>query len=216
VDHAKAALRQAQDVRDALLVVEGNLETTRRQVAALEPVTGSALVDTLLRARCNTAICFHNGGEKYWLGIEPLLELPIGKSFSLGSGALSDYVNSHDLRIDLAAGLRVWFFRDLFSLSIYLSKPLSDTSVRIPGSAFTYPSSNLRRPYPGFAIGFLYDTAWLAFDRDELRNGGAADGSIDPTYERNALIATSWTLTLALQPVNAFRTAIGIGTGKKP
>lgn len=168
---------------------------------------GPAVVDQILHARCKAAICF---GERMQVGIEPLVELPVGKSFSANRGPLADYVNNHDIKIDLAAGVRVWAFRDMVSLSIYLSKPLSDRSVRLPGSAFDYPPSALRRPYPGLALGLLYDTIWLGLDRDELRNTDSTSGvAHDPAYPPNGIIGASWTLTLALQPVTAFRTSIG-------
>jgi hypothetical protein len=168
---------------------------------------GSAVVDQILLARCRAAICF---GDHMQIGIEPLVELPVGKSFSANRGPLADYVNNHDIKIDLAAGVRVWAFRDVVSLSIYLSKPLSDRSVRLPGSDFDHPPSSLRRPYPGLALGLLYDTIWLGLDRDELRNADSTSGvAHDSAYPPNGVIGSSWTLTLALQPVTAFRTSIG-------
>src|SRR5690606_31326975 len=51
---------------------EKALNALSAQFDALAQSTGSALVDTMLRARCATAICFANGESKYWLGIEPL------------------------------------------------------------------------------------------------------------------------------------------------
>jgi hypothetical protein len=60
------------------------------------------------------------------------------------------------------------------------------------------------------AIGLLYDSIWLGFDRDELRNGDANDKSaLNPDYPPNQSISSTWTVTLALQPVTAFRSAIG-------
>lgn len=172
------------------------------------PTDGYDVVDKILEARCKVAICF---GAKRSIGIEPLVELPVGKSFSVNSGAVADYINNHDLRIDLAAGIRVWAFQDWVSLSVYLSKPLSDRSIRIPGSEFNYPASSLRRPLPGFALGLLFDSIWLGLDRDELRNpDGTAGVWHDPSYPPNALVGSSWTVTLALQPVTAFRTGLGV------
>jgi hypothetical protein len=179
-------------------------------ISAQTDVNGEDLVDVLLSSRCQTAICFDSGTSKNWLGIEPLVELPVGKSFAVGRSAMSDYVNNHDLRVDLAAGLRIWFLKDVLSASIYISKPLTDASVRTGGSAFVYPGSAVHRPYPGVAIGLLYDSIWLGFDRDELRNGDANDKSaLNPDYPPNQSISSTWTVTLALQPVTAFRSAIG-------
>lgn len=177
----------------------------------MQSTVGNSLVDTLLQARCRTAICFDNGEEqKYWLGIEPIVELPVGKSFGVGRSSLADYVNNHELRVDLAAGLRVWFFRDVFSVSVYISKALTDASVRIEGSPFVYPGSAVKRPYPGLALGLFYDSLWVGFDRDELRNGDADDqAGSNPDFPPNELVSATWTVTLALQPVTAFRAAIG-------
>jgi hypothetical protein len=184
-----------------------------------EKVTnGSNVVEALLEARCAVAICFDNGGQPNWLGIEPLVELPVGSSFSITSSALSDYVNNHEIKVDLAAGARVWLFQDVISVALYISKPLNDGKIRLAGSPFVYPASSVRRPFPGIAVGLLYDTLWLGFDRDELRNGDGQDASaLNPDFAPNAVISSSWTLTLALQPVTAFRTAIGtaVQSGKK-
>ena len=180
------------------------------------PVTDEDLVDNLLAARCHTALCFRNGAADKWLGIEPLVELPVGKAFSVSGGSLSDYVNNHDIRVDLAAGLRVWIFRDVVSLSVYLSKALTAAPVRIAGSSFSYPANDVRRPYPGLALGLLYDSLWVGLDRDELRNGDTGDATADnPAYPPNALVSSSWTVTIAVQPFTSFRTAIGLATGKK-
>jgi len=170
--------------------------------------SGAQVVKNLLDARCAVAICF---GSDNAIGIEPLVELPVGKSFSISSGPVADYVNNHNLRVDLAAGIRVWGFRDVISLAVYLSTPLSDRSVRVPGSSFEYPATALRRPFPGIAVGALYDSIWIGFDHDQLRNPDSTSGTAhDPTYPPNALVGSSWTVTLALQPVTAFRTGIGL------
>ena len=180
------------------------------QLDAVASATGWTLVDKLLSARCSTAICFDNGKMRHWLGIEPLVELPIGIGFAVSGSALADYVNNHDIRVDLAAGVRVWLFRDVVSLSIYISKPLLDTSIRLRGSDFVYPGASTRRPFPGFALGLLFDSIWVGFDRNELRNGDGKDSSaLNPDFPPNQVVSSAWTLTLALQPVTAFRTAIG-------
>jgi hypothetical protein len=212
----KATVRADEDVLDKELnAAESTLQAIDAQLKTLEQLTGWKLVETLLDARCSTAICFNNGSSKNWLGIEPLVELPIGKSSAIGHTSLSNWVNNHDLRVDLAAGVRVWFFRDVISLSVYLSKPLNDTPVRLEGSPFVYPATSIRRPYPGVALGLLFDSIWLGFDRDELRNGDGHDGvqtgsgALNPAYPPNEVISSAWTFTVALQPVTAFRSAIG-------
>lgn len=199
----EALSKQVGLAKDALAAIGTQLQS-------LATASGWDLIDKLLTARCSTAICFDNGPARHWLGIEPLVELPIGIGFAVGSSSLTDYVNNHDLRVDLAAGARVWLFRDVVSLSVYISKPLIDSSIRLRGSDFVYPGSSVRRPYPGFALGFLFDSIWLGFDRNELRNGDGKDGSaLSPDFPPNAVVSSAWTITLALEPVTAFRTAIG-------
>lgn len=208
-----------QQERDAfekeLTAASEALAAISTELTSIEKATGWSLVETLLEARCATAICFENGGTKYWLGIEPLVELPVGKSFAIGNTTLSDWVNNHEIRVDLAAGLRVWFFRDVVSFSVYLSKALNDSPVRLEGSPFVYPGASIRRPYPGAAFGLLFDSLWVGIDRDELRNGdgqapaSGATGSLNPGFPPNEVISSAWTVTIALQPVTAFRTAIG-------
>lgn len=216
----RADLSSAKEEEAALIkkvaATEQALFAIDSQLDALAAETGWQLIETLLRARCQTALCFANGEKKYWLGIEPLVELPVGKSFALSNSALTNYVNNHDVRVDLAAGVRMWLFRDLISVSVYISKPLTEQRVRIEGSPFVYPSSSVRRPYPGVALGLFFDTVWLAFDRDELRNGDGEDSTaLNPDFPPNQVVSSTWTLTLALQPVTAFRTAIGTAVQKK-
>ncbi|HXK19384.1 MAG TPA: hypothetical protein VNG33_16350 [Polyangiaceae bacterium] len=191
-------------------LAEAGLAAITAQLTEVSNATGWNLVGTLLRARCATAICFDNGAKKDWLGIEPLVELPVGKSLALSKSSLSDYVDNHELRIDLAAGARVWLFRDVVSVSLYISKPLTDGRIRLEGSPFVYPAASFRRPYPGIAVGLLFDSLWLGFDRDELRNGDGQDAmAVNPDFPPNKVVSSTWTLTVALQPVTAFRTAIG-------
>jgi hypothetical protein len=204
-DDENALDAQIKRAADSLTAVSAQLD-------ALTTATGWNLVDKLLTARCATAICFDNGQARNWLGIEPLVELPVGMGFALGSSSLADYVNNHDLHVDLAAGARVWLFRDVVSLSVYISKPLTDASVRLRGSDFVYPGSAVRRPFPGIALGLFFDSIWIGFDRNELRNGGGKDSSaLNPDFPPNTIASAAWTVTLALQPVTAFRTAIGTG-----
>jgi hypothetical protein len=160
------------------------------------------------RARCATAICW---GDGYKYGLEPLVELPIGKSFaSNGLGGLANFENSHDLSATFTAGLRFWFLHDWASVSVYLSKPLfaQNGSIRVNGSPFEYGAQNIRRPYPGFSIGLFADTVWLGFDIDELRNGDS-DSTRDPNFPRNAVVSRALVFTVALSPVTLARNALG-------
>jgi hypothetical protein len=164
--------------------------------------------ESMRKARCATAICF---GEGYKYGIEPLVELPIGKSFtSNGWGALAQFENSHDVSATFAAGLRFWAFKDWISIAVYLSKPLiqGSSTLRVQGSPFLYPSGNVRRPYPGAAIGVLADSIWLGVDVDELRNGDA-DSNRDPRFLPNAVVSRAVIFTVALTPITIARNALG-------
>jgi hypothetical protein len=218
---------------DAAGVPPGNAESEARDGAARadadarpeggeskESTVSIPTLDTsdLLAGRCATAICPKGFPYPGWLGIEPLVELPVGKSFSLNSGGLSDYINNTGVGINFAAGLRLWVLGDWVSLAVYLSQPVTpqDSHVTIPGSGFEYPASYVRRPYPGFALGFLYDVLWVGIDRDELHNG-TVDGSSfrNTAYPPNALVSGVWTWTIAIQPITAFRTGIGTALSRK-
>jgi hypothetical protein len=166
------------------------------------------------KARCATAICF---GESYKFALEPLIELPIGKSFtSNGLGALANFENSHDVSATFTAGARFWVFYDLISFSLYLSKPVFSQAgtLRVAGSAFEYSADNVRRPYPGFAIGLLADVVWIGFDIDELRNGDT-DATHDPRFPRNAVVSRAPVFTIALAPVTLARNALGNASSSK-
>jgi hypothetical protein len=189
---------------------------TRAAPASVDDADG--IDSLLLDGRCKTAICLKAFNQKNWLGIEPLIELPIGKTFTFNTGGLADFVNNNDFSVRFTAGLRVWLFKDWVSLAIYLSQPVTpkDSHVRITGSEFSYPATYVRRPYPGFALGFLFDVMWLGIDRDELRNGTTDDTSVrDASFPRNALVSGAWTFTLAFQPFTSFRTGIGTVLSKQ-
>jgi hypothetical protein len=195
---------EAKAVDAAVKVAVANQEAKREPVEP-PPVKKSG-VDAYLKARCASALCF----EGEWIGIEPLVELPIAKSFAIGNSSLAQYVNNHDITLQLAAGIRVWAFRDLISVAAYLSVPLSSSAVRVEGSEFTYPGASIRRPYPGIAIGLLYDIIWVGFDHDELRNGDSSDASAyNPEYPSNGRVSSCTTISIALQPVTAARALFG-------
>ncbi len=74
------------------------------------PPSLSAATLAMRRARCATAICF---GQDFKYGLEPLVELPVGKTFtSNGLGALANFENSHDISATFTAGLRFWILHD--------------------------------------------------------------------------------------------------------
>jgi len=171
----------------------------------------------LITGRCITALCFNANHQVGWLGIEPLVELPIGEEFTLNSGGLASYINNTDLKISFSAGLRVWILQDWLSFSVYISQPVTpkDSKVRLMGSTYEYPAAYVRRPYPGFALGLFFDTLWIGLDRDELRNGSDGSQNINPQYPPNALVAGVWSWTIAIQPFTTFRTGLGTALSNK-
>jgi hypothetical protein len=209
---ALAATTALQAKLNTLIATETTLKTVAKTQEADDPDHG---VNQYLAARCMTALCFDD--KSRWLGVEPLIELPVGKSFATGSGSLINYVNNHDIKVDLAAGFRVWMFRDLLSVSLYLSIPLPGSGIRLVGSSFTYPAASIRRPYPGFAFGLLYDIIWVGIDHDELRNGDSIDSSAyNAEYPANARVSSCTTITVALQLVTAARALFGALAKKAP
>jgi len=179
------------------------------------PPSLSAATLAMRRARCATAICF---GQDFKYGLEPLVELPVGKTFtSNGLGALANFENSHDISATFTAGLRFWILHDAISFSIYLSKPLfaQHGTLRVAGSPFEYGEQNVRRPYPGLALGFLADVIWIGMDIDELRNGDT-DTTRDPNFPRNAVVSRAPVFTIALSPITLTRNALGNVTSAAP
>ncbi|MBN2529133.1 MAG: hypothetical protein JXR76_22275 [Deltaproteobacteria bacterium] len=168
-------------------------------------------------ARCKTAIC-GGGTDDTWFAVEPLLDIPMGLTFALpnykrgqwNTGPLTDYVNNHDFSISFVAGLRFWFWYDIVSFSIYFSKPVleREKAIHIKGSDYPHSAANVRRPYPGFAIGLLGDTLWIGFDINELRNGDQTT-NMDPNFRPNQVLSRVWTITIGIAPANTLRSGIG-------
>lgn len=178
-----------------------------------KPEPPSSFKDALRSARegrCRTAICW---GSDYKWAIEPLAELPVGKTFSLSHKSdLGNYINNHNYSASLAAGIRVWLFHDLVSVAMYISTPLGgDDTVRVRGSSYEFPATKIKRPYPGFALGLLADTLWIGFDHEQLRNGDS-DAGRDPSFPRNAVVDRVWTLTVSIATITAIRNGLGIAT----
>lgn len=159
-------------------------------------------------ARCQTAICW---GDKYFWGLEPLAELPVGKAFAMDGSSLGKFINSHDVSLQLTAGIRIWTAWDWISLSIYIAKPLltDGATIRVNGTDVSHPEADVRTPYPSLAIGLLADTIWIGFDIYELHNGDL-DTNRDLAFPRNDVISRSVTLTLGIAPINLVRTGIGL------
>ena len=135
----------------------------------------------------------------------------------MNTGGLADYINNTDLKISFSAGLRVWILQDWVSLSVYLSQPVTpkDSKVQLAGSPYQYPASYIRRPFPGLALGLLFDTLWIGLDREELRNGSDGSQNINPQYPPNTQVAGVWAWTIAIQPFTTFRTGLGTALSNK-
>lgn len=190
--------------------------SARAPTADIAPAT--SLPDILAgarKARCYTALCFGKNDE---FGLEPLVELPIGKTFAItghNSGALGAWIDSHDLSVSFSGGLRFWFDYDMFSVSLYFSEPLNNLkTLHVAGSSFDYPASNIRRPYPGIALGFLGDTLWLGFDYQDLVNGDTPQHA-DPNYPLDAPVSQAVSVTIGLATITAIRNGIGAYQAQK-
>lgn len=165
------------------------------------------------KARCKTALCW-GGSDSTELALEPIGEIPVGKTFTPDffrpRDGLAGFVNNHDVSLTLAAGMRFWFYYDVVSLSVYFSTPLldGDATIRLDGSTFEHPFSRVRRPFPGIGIGLFGDIMWVGLDYNELRNGDSDMGR-DPDYPRNAVIDRALTITVGIAPITLARTGLG-------
>lgn len=161
-------------------------------------------------ARCYTALCW---GPSNKFAFEPLAELPVGKTFALSHSGLARYINGTDVDVSFTAGLRFWSHWDWFSIAIYLSKPLvvNKDLIHVSGSTHEFNSSQIRRPYPGLAIGLFGDNLWISLDYDQLRNGNSGDQRA-PEFRPNDIVSHTLTLSVAIAPVTGFRNGIGLGT----
>lgn len=158
-------------------------------------------------SRCATALCW---GPSNKFAFEPLAELPIGKSFAFPNSGLARYVNSNDIQVSFNAGVRFWMAWDWVSLSVYLSKPIlhQGEAIHVSGSNTEFSTSQVRRPYPGVAIGLFGDILWLAFDYDQLRNGNAGVQRA-PEYRPNEIVSHAYTFTIAIAPIAGIRNGLG-------
>ena len=172
-----------------------------------QPKPVSDTLAAMRGARCNLALCTND----QWFAVELLVELPVGKTFALGStNSLSNWINSHNLDAKLAGGLRFWGFHDWASISVYSSAPLTEggQTVYVPGSEYEHPTSNIRRPYPGLALGLFGDSLWIGFDYQKLVNGDTRSRS-DVNYAPNQTIAEAWSVTVGLATVTGIRSGLG-------
>ena len=176
---------------------------------------GSAFYEAR-KARCATAVCW--GGDGYRYAFEPLLELPIGKTFAITGtqNSLGMFIDGHDFTVTFAAGLRFWAFDDLLSIGVYLSQPLltGDSTIQVRNSPVAQPVSNIRRPYPGLTIGLFGDLLWVGLDYQRLVNG---DGSTrDPDYPASYKLAEAWSMTIGLAPGTGLRSGVATGLKSSP
>ena len=185
------------------------LGATSSGCAGTQLASFGTAMDDARAARCATALCF---GDENEYAVEPVVELPVGKTFALSarSDGLPGYYDNNRIDVSFNAGIRFWALHDVASLTLYLSEPVvpSQSTLRIQGSEFEHPPSAVRRPWPGLALGLFADTLWLGVDYNELRNGGRV-GGMDIHYRPNQRIDSVVSLTVAIAPVNAIRTGLG-------
>jgi hypothetical protein len=183
---------------------------------AKQPTPGATttLLDRIVESKCKTSLCFADN----WLGFEPLLDLPTGASLiTLPMGedqGLGDYIKTHPLNASFKGGVRMWLFHDVVGIGVYYSsqsyRPDSDPNLRLRGSTFEYPASQIRRPYPGVALTFLAGMAWIGLDIDELTNRDV-DAGRDPDYPRNWAVNRVGTLTFGISPASVLKDLVGLG-----
>jgi hypothetical protein len=213
---AAALLASALSQAGAASPSKGRPDPTVSAQSANKTSSWASVMGGPLESRCRTAICWGEGGHKW--GIEPLAELPLGKSFGVGrSSTLASYLSTHKVSASLSAGIRVWGWHDFVSLGLYLSAPLfeSDEKIRIRGSNYEHPTSRIKSPLPGLAVGLFGDTLWIGFEYLQLRNGGSDDAERDFNYRRNSIVSEALSITIALSTVTAIRNGLGAATASK-
>lgn len=170
------------------------------------------LTGSIREARCATALCWWP--DNFW-GLEILAEAPLGASFALEPGRLGGFLDNNGFTVQLTAGIRMWTVWDYFSVSVYFSKlafQSNDSAIRIPGYSYEHPTSSIRRPYPGVAVGLLADILWIAFDYNVLYNGNGSNR--DPHFGENSRLMSAWTVSIALAPITLGR-SIGAAAARK-
>lgn len=191
---------------------EADIKRLRKTEAKVETSLNGRLASAR-KARCYTAYCW-GGEDGTFYGIEPMLDLPIGTSFSLGGGGLSAFSNSSDISIQFTAGLRLWVLNDLLSLSMFFGKPVytGRETVRLKGSDTEHPTSSIRRIGPSFALGFFGDVLFLGGGYDVLTNSPGSGR--DPNYGSNEVLSRTITITIGIAPFTAARNVAGAFGGK--
>jgi hypothetical protein len=175
-----------------------------------------------LKLRCKTAICLfgEDGGEGTgkWFGVEPVLELPIGKTFYIsGSPYLSnatDYVKqiteTDSLNVGVIAGVRLWFVYDLFSVGILLLNISAKNDIQVAEgpTVKTLSGSALRTATPGLTIGVFGDVVVFNVYKYVLRNDGTAVGNVPPYGSLSGGTLAS----VAIAPFTLFKDLAGKNT----
>jgi len=184
------------------------------------------LGNAILENRCETAFCFGGEGEGMMFAVEPMLDLPIGKSFIIHQKArrrvkdLGRRVAEGDaLNLSLQAGARLWIYYDLVSIgALFLNVSLKKD---IPTGDKTFGGSALATPAPGVVIGFFADIIQLSLFRFTIRNDGtdydihASDGRTIAHYAPYAELSSGWMGTLSFAPFTALRNLGGFVGSKK-
>ena len=173
-----------------------------------EQGTFRSVMSPARKARCATAICW--GPSNRW-AFEPLAEIPVGKTFAFPGSGVGRFINGNGVDVRLDAGFRFWFAYDWVSLAVYLSTPNfagSKETVRISGSSFEYPVSQVRRPLPGLAVGLLGDMMWVGFDYNQIRNGSTTSTQ-DRAFPANEIVSHALSISIAIAPLAGFRNGIG-------
>lgn len=201
LEQAERKFREKSESLGALSSLIDELSTPRTTLA-------SRLIGTT-SFRCKMALCWGgSSGRKF--AFEPLLDLPVSLTWSMGDGALPGYINSHLVNLEFNAGLRFWFAHDAASIAVYVSEPIIKSSdpIRVDGSSFSHTAGAIHRSYPSLGFGFFGDSLLLGLSYDVLRNG-AADENQDPNFPPNEVLSRSLTFSIGFSFLNMTRNQIG-------
>lgn len=163
-----------------------------------------------LTLRCKTALCFGGDGDTA-IGVEPILELPIGKAFlwhSTGAENLvRQSVETDSLNVSLAAGARLWVFQDLVSFGmIFVNLSLKD---EFSTGTKNLSSSSMRSQFPGAILGLFADTIVVMAYPYVLRNDSSPTTIDDRNLKAYEEISRGWLGMVAVAPFTTIKNIVG-------
>jgi hypothetical protein len=205
--------KKTERLAERMAAVHASL-TLESSVTELTP--GSDLAARLRgvrKVRCMTAYCWGGvDGSQY--AIEPIVDLPIGLSWAVGSGGLANYINGNRIDVSVSAGIRVWFAYDIASFGVLLARPSLTNTTRIytEYSDKVFTSNSVNRPYPTLVLGLWGDIFSITASYDQLRN---TDGSnpVDSRFLPNEVLSRAFVFGISINTITAARNAIAASWG---